>query len=68
MNTAEAKRVLETALLCAHEALTVNDLKKLFTVTEGDEPALEADTIKEILTLIKLLCGSPCLRHGVRKS
>jgi segregation and condensation protein B len=49
MNTAEAKRVLETALLCAHEALTVNDLKKLFTLTEGEEPALEADTIKEIL-------------------
>ena len=50
MNTAEAKRVLETALLCAHEALTVNDLRKLFTVTEGEEPTLEADAIKEILT------------------
>ena len=49
MNTAEAKRVLETALLCAHEALTVNDLRKLFTVTEGEEPTLEADAIKEIL-------------------
>ena len=54
MNTAEAKRVLETALLCAHEALTVNDLKKLFTLTEGDEPALEADTIKEILAELQL--------------
>ena len=54
MNTAEAKRVLETALLCAHEALTVNDLKKLFTVTEGEEPALEADTIKGILTELQL--------------
>ena len=30
MNTAEAKKVLETALLCTHEALSVNDLKKLF--------------------------------------
>ena len=49
MNTAEAKRVLETALLCAHEALTVNDLRKLFTVSEGEESALETDTIKEIL-------------------
>ena len=49
MNTAEAKKVLETALLCAHEALTVNDLKKLFTAAEGDEPAVEADAIKEIL-------------------
>ena len=54
MNTAEAKRVLETALLCAHEALTVNDLKKLFTLTEGEEPALEADTIKEILAELQL--------------
>ena len=54
MNTAEAKRVLETALLCAHEALTVNDLKKLFTVTEGEEPELEADTIKEILVELQL--------------
>ncbi len=30
MNTAEAKKVLETALLCTHEALSINDLKKLF--------------------------------------
>jgi segregation and condensation protein B len=49
MNTAEAKKVLETALLCAHEALTVNDLKKLFTAAEGDEPAVEGDLIKEML-------------------
>ncbi|MBM3365281.1 MAG: SMC-Scp complex subunit ScpB [Betaproteobacteria bacterium] len=49
MNTSEAKRVLETALLCAHEALTVNDLRKLFSVAEGEESALEADAIKEIL-------------------
>jgi segregation and condensation protein B len=49
MNTSEAKRVLETALLCAHEALTVNDLRKLFSVAEGEEPTLEADAIKEIL-------------------
>jgi segregation and condensation protein B len=49
MNTAEAKKVLETALLCAHEALTVNDLKKLFTAAEGEEPAVEGDLIKEML-------------------
>jgi segregation and condensation protein B len=35
MNTAEAKKVLETALLCTHEALSVNDLKKLF-ITSHD--------------------------------
>ena len=30
MNTIEAKKVLETALLCAREALTIHSLKKLF--------------------------------------
>ena len=30
MNNSEAKKVLETALLCAHEPLSINDLKKLF--------------------------------------
>ncbi len=49
MNTAEAKKVLETALLCTHEALTVNDLKKLFAAADGEEPAVEADAIKELL-------------------
>lgn len=49
MNTAEAKKVLETALLCTHEALTVNDLKKLFAAAEGEEPAVEADAIKVML-------------------
>lgn len=36
MNTAEAKKVLETALLCTHEALSVNDLKKLFIVSHDN--------------------------------
>ncbi len=49
MNTAEAKKILETALLCAHEALSVNDLKKLFVAAEEEEFSLEADTIREIL-------------------
>ncbi len=50
MNTAEAKKVLETALLCAHEAIAINDLKKLFT-GPGDEQegALDGDAIKAIL-------------------
>ncbi len=45
MNTAEAKTVLETALLCAHEPLAISDLKKLYL--EGDE--VGADTIKLML-------------------
>lgn len=38
MNIAEAKRVIETALLCAHEPLTVSALQKMFV----DEATLEA--------------------------
>jgi len=45
MNTAEAKKVLETALLCAHEPLSINDLKQLYL--EGDE--VGADTVKLLL-------------------
>lgn len=45
MNTAEAKKVLETALLCAHEPLAISDLRKLYL--EGDE--VGADTIKLML-------------------
>lgn len=53
MNTAEAKKVLETALLCAHEALSVNDLKKLFIAADGEEPALDAEPIREMLAELK---------------
>ncbi len=50
MNTAEAKKVLETALLCAHESLSINDLRKLY-VTNSKDAAEEvgADTIKLML-------------------
>jgi len=49
MNTAEAKKVLETALLCAHEPLSINDMKKLY-VSDGDEgEEVGSDTIKVIL-------------------
>ncbi len=43
MNTADAKRVLETALICSAQPLPVRDLRVLF----GDE--LGADTIKTLL-------------------
>jgi len=49
MNTAEAKKVLETALLCAHEPLSINELKKLYAAN-GDEPGeVGADTIRSLL-------------------
>lgn len=43
MNTLEAKRVLEAALLCAQEPLALRDMTALF-----DEPA-DTDTIKTLL-------------------
>ncbi len=50
MNTVEAKKVLETALLCTHEALSINELKKLFA-GHPDEPESvpDTDTIKTML-------------------
>jgi segregation and condensation protein B len=43
MNTADAKRVLETALICSHQPLPVRELRVLF----DDE--LGADTVKALL-------------------
>ena len=48
MNTLDAKRVLETALLCASQPLQVRELRQLF----HDE--LGADTIKTLLQDIQL--------------
>ena len=48
MNTLDAKRVLETALLCASQPLQVRELRQLF----HDE--LGADTIKDLLESIQL--------------
>ena len=50
MNTIEAKKVLETALLCTHEALSINDLKKLFAGgPDSDGDAFDTDAIKAML-------------------
>lgn len=50
MNNAEAKKVLETALLCAHEPLSINDLKRLYL---EEHPAavgeVGADSIRQML-------------------
>lgn len=52
MNIAEAKKVLETALLCAHEPLSINDMKKLY-VESGEESEeheqIGADAIRQML-------------------
>jgi segregation and condensation protein B len=50
MNTIEAKKVLETALLCTHEALSINELKKLYAGHPEDTESLpDTDTIKAML-------------------
>ena len=52
MNTAEAKKVLETALLCTHEPLSMAELKKLYVGDDGLEAA-GADTIKLLLEQLR---------------
>lgn len=54
MNTAEAKKILETALLCAHEPLSINELKKLFVDDRGGGEDVGADTIRQILGELRL--------------
>jgi segregation and condensation protein B len=53
MNTDEAKKVLETALLCAREPMTIQGMKKLFADVDGAGRqagnAVGADTIKLLL-------------------
>jgi segregation and condensation protein B len=53
MNTDEAKKVLETALLCAREPMTIHGMKKLFADVDGSGKQIGvgvgADTIKILL-------------------
>jgi segregation and condensation protein B len=48
MNSAQAKRVLETALLCSTQPVTIRDMRVLF------EDALGADTLKVLLEELQL--------------
>ena len=48
MNTVDAKRVLETALICSPQPLTVRDLRVLF------DDQLGADTLKTLLEELQL--------------
>ena len=58
MDTAEAKKVLETALLCAHEPLSIHSLKKLYVDVDEQGrprgPGVGSDTIKELLEELRL--------------
>lgn len=50
MNIAEAKKVLETALLCTHEPLSINDLKKLYVDPESEQSSdINAEMIRQML-------------------
>ncbi|WP_332878197.1 SMC-Scp complex subunit ScpB [Massilia sp. S19_KUP03_FR1] len=56
MNTAEAKRVLETALLCAREPMTIQGMKKLFIDVDGGRhapPGVGLDTIRLMLEQLR---------------
>ncbi len=57
MNTAEAKKVLETALLCAHEPLSINDMKKLYVEHGQCDDEVGADTIKQMLEELRIDWG-----------
>ena len=48
MNTVDAKRVLETALICSHQPIQIRDLRVLFS------DALGADTIRTLLEEMQL--------------
>lgn len=48
MNTADAKRVLETALICAQQPLQMRDMRALF------EDEVGADSIREMLLALQL--------------
>jgi len=58
MDNAEAKKVLEAALLCAREPLSIHSLKKLYVETDDQGNALGVgvggDTIKELLEELRL--------------
>lgn len=49
MNTVEAKKVLEAALLCAHEPLSINDMTKLYAEDDEDSEQFGADAIRLML-------------------
>jgi segregation and condensation protein B len=49
MNTADARRILETALICAQEPLSLKDMGVLF------EGAIEADTLRAMLAELQQL-------------
>ena len=50
MNTAEVKRIIEAALLCSQQPMSVGELRKLFE----DEVPVGADTVRALLDELRL--------------
>lgn len=53
MNIAEAKIVLETALLCAHEPVTLQSMKKLFMDESSSHEVISNDDLKSMLSELR---------------
>ena len=53
MDISEAKIVLETALLCAHEPLPINGMKSLFSEGGDDNGVFSTDEIEQMLALLR---------------
>ena len=53
MNIAEAKKVLETALLCAHEPLSMPALRKIYCERPESEPIFEAEALHQMLEALR---------------
>lgn len=54
MDTSEAKIVLETALLCAHEPLSIDGMKRLFADSEdGSNSLFSTDEIRQMLAQLR---------------
>ena len=54
MDIEEAKKVLETALLCAHEPLSVNAMRKLYADSADGDSMFSAETIRHMLDQLQL--------------
>ncbi len=53
MDRDEAKKVLETALLCAHEPLSINGMRKLYADSEDGDSPVSADMIRAMLDSLR---------------
>lgn len=49
MDIVEAKRVLEAALLCAHEPLSISGMRRLYTEHGGADDAVSAEFLKMLI-------------------